>query len=250
LIDRSALAGIGGAINLAGKNVGVRWSERARREIIESRISSTELLARTLTGLSPLPSVLVSMSAVGYYGDRDEEMLTEDSGPGHGFLPDLVQAWEASADPARAAGIRVVHPRAGVVLSREGGALQKMLPAFRLGAGGRVGSGRQWMSWLTLDDIIGGLVFLLEQESLAGPVNLSAPPVRNREFARQLGEVLNRPAVLPAPVPVLQLVYGKQMIEETLLWSSRVSAGRLLDAGFQFGFPEIGPALRQVLKAA
>jgi uncharacterized protein (TIGR01777 family) len=246
-IDRSALEGIDGAINLAGKNVGTRWSDRARREIRESRISSTTLLAHTLAALSPQPKVLVSMSAVGYYGDRGDELLTEESGPGNGFLPDLVSAWEASADAARTADIRVVHPRAGVVLSREGGALKKMLPAFQLGAGGRVGSGRQWMSWIALDDMIAGLVFLLTCDSLAGPVNLSASPVRNSEFTRQLGGALRRPAIIPAPVPALQLVYGKQMIEENLLASTRVSSSRLLESGFRLRFPEIGAAFDHVL---
>lgn len=246
-IDRSALDGIDGAINLAGKNVGTRWTESSRREMQESRTSSTALLSRTLAQLSPRPGVLVSMSAVGYYGDGGEEILTEDGGPGHGFLPDLVRSWEASADTARAAGIRVVHPRAGVVLSREGGALKKMLPAFRVGAGGRVGSGRQWMSWIALDDVVAGLVFLLTHAAIGGPVNLAAAPVRNSEFTRQLGRVLHRPAIIPAPVPALQLVYGKQMIEENLLWSTRVSSDRLLGSGFQFRFSEIQAALMHLL---
>ena len=248
-IDRSALEGVEGAINLAGKNVGTRWTESARREIQESRISSTTLLARTMATLSPRPAVLVSMSAVGYYGDRGEESLTEDSTAGQGFLPDLVQAWEASADPARAAGIRVVHPRAGVVLSREGGALKKLLPAFRLGVGGRVGSGRQWMSWIALDDVVAGLIFLLGHDVAAGPVNLAAPPVRNSDFTRELGRALHRPAIIPAPLPALQLVYGKQMIAENLLASTRVSASRLLESGFRLRFPEIRGAFEHVLGA-
>lgn len=247
-IDRDALRGVG-AINLAGKNVGTRWSEPARRDMRESRIKSTQLLAETMAAMSPRPGVLVSMSAVGYYGDRGEEILTEDSGRGQGFLPDLVSEWEASAQPARAAGIRVVHPRAGVVLSRDGGALKKMLLPFQLGGGGRVGSGRQWMSWIALDDVVDGLAFLLAHHSLAGPVNLAASPVQNREFTRELGTALHRPAIIPAPVPVLQLVYGKQMIEETLLWSTRVSSRQILDAGFQFEFPEIDKALEHVLHA-
>ena len=246
-IDRSDLEGIEGAINLAGTNVGTRWTESARREMQESRTSSTALLSRAMAALSPRPGVLVSMSAVGYYGDGGEEILTEASRPGHGFLPDLVQSWEASADSARAAGIRVVHPRTGVVLSREGGALKKMLPAFRLGAGGRVGSGRQWMSWIALDDVVAGLLFLLAHASLAGPVNLAADPVRNNEFTRQLGRALHRPAIIPAPVPALQLVYGKQMVEENLLWSTRVNSSRLLESGFRLRFPEIGAAFEHVL---
>ena len=248
-IDRDALKGIEGAINLAGRNVGTRWTEAARRDMRDSRIRSTQLLAGTMAAMSPRPGVLVSMSAVGYYGDGGEEILTEETGRGQGFLSDLVSEWEASAQAARAAGIRVVHPRTGVVLSREGGALKKMLLPFQLGVGGRVGSGRQWMSWIALDDVVAGLVFLLANDSLAGPVNLAASPVRNGEFTRELGRALHRPAIIPAPVPVLQLVYGKEMIEENLLQSSRVSSNRLLGAGFQFRFPEIGPALRHVLTA-
>jgi uncharacterized protein len=246
-IDIDALRGIEGAINLAGKNVGTRWSDEARSEMRESRIKSTRLLAGTMASLSPRPGVLVSMSAVGYYGDRGEELLSETSGPGQGFLPDLVGEWEASARAAQDAGIRVVHPRAGVVLSRESGALKKMLLPFQLGVGGRVGSGRQWMSWIALGDVVAGLVFLLTRASLRGPVNLSATPVRNAEFTRQLGKALHRPALIPAPVPALQLIYGKQMIEENLLWSTRVSSSRIVEAGFQPGFPEIRAAFKHVL---
>jgi uncharacterized protein (TIGR01777 family) len=248
-IDTDALRNIEGAINLAGKNVGTRWSNEARSEMRESRIKSTRLLAGTMASLSPRPGVLVSMSAVGYYGDRGEELLSEASGPGQGFLPDLVGEWEAAARAAAEAGIRVIHPRAGVVLSRESGALKKMLLPFQLGVGGRVGSGRQWMSWIALDDIVAGLVYLLTHRSLTGPVNLSATPVRNAEFTSQLGKALHRPALIPAPIPALQLIYGKQMIEENLLWSTRVSSSRVVEAGFQLGFPEIGLALRHVLEA-
>jgi uncharacterized protein (TIGR01777 family) len=142
----------------------------------------------------------------------------------------------------------VVHPRTGVVLSREGGALKKMLLPFQLGVGGRVGSGHQWMSWITLDDIVAGLAFLLADPALAGPVNLAASPVRNQEFTGRLGQTLHRPAVMPAPVPLLQLVYGKQMIEENLLWSTRVSSERIVQAGFRFRFPQLAPALAHVLR--
>jgi uncharacterized protein (TIGR01777 family) len=248
MLERSALEGIDGAINLAGENIATRWTDESKRKIRESRITGTRLLAETMARLATRPRVLVSVSAIGYYGDRDEELLTEESAPGQGFLPQLGQEWEASAQPARAAGIRVVHPRLGIVLSSEGGALKKMLLPFKLGIGGRFGSGEQWMSWIAIDDVIGGLLFLLGTDAPSGPVNFAAPgAVRNKEFTRRLGEFLHRPTFFPTPSAALYLLYGREMPEEALLASARVVPRRLLDTGFQFRLPELEPALKHVL---
>jgi uncharacterized protein (TIGR01777 family) len=194
--------------------------------------------------------VLVSASAIGIYGDRGEEVLTESSAPAAGddFLASVTRDWEHAADPARAAGIRVVHPRFGVVLSPAGGALAKMLWPFRLGLGGRIGSGAQWMSWISIDDVAGALLHLLRTASLSGPVNLTAPaPVRNRDFTRALGRVLSRPAVLPVPAPALRLVLG-EMADAALLASARVRPDRLLGSGYRFVHPDLDTALRQMLR--
>lgn len=248
-LDPAGLAGIDGAVNLAGETIATRWTSEARRKIRESRIQATRLLAETMAGLTPRPSVLISVSAVGYYGDRGDELLTEGSGPGEGFLAQLAQDWEQSAEPARSAGIRVVHPRFGIVLSKEGGALGQMLLPFKLGIGGRLGSGRQWMSWIALEDVVAGLLHLLQTDTLQGPVNFAAPgAVRNAEFTRRLAKVLARPAIIPAPRPALYLLYGKDMPQETLFVSSRVIPHKLEESGFRFRYPELEPALRHVLE--
>ena len=246
-IDAAALDGVDAVVNLAGSNIAVRWTEAAKREIVESRTRSTELVARTLAtarrGAAGSP-VLVSGSAVGFYGDRGDEHLDDASPLGRGFLADAVRQWEASAEPARSAGIRTVHPRVGIVLNPRGGALKKLLLPFRLGLGGRAGPGRQWMSWVALDDVVRAFRFAIEQDSLHGPLNLVAPgPVPNRNFAVTLGSVLGRPAVVPVPAFVLHALFGA-MADETLLASQRASPRRLLEEGFRFAHTDLGEALR------
>ena len=250
-IDARGLAGVDAAIHLAGENVGQRWTADARRRILDSRVAGTSLLARTLASLAPRPTTLVSMSGANYYGDAGDREVTEASPAGDGFLAGVVRAWEAAAEPARGAGLRVVHPRTGVVLHGEGGALARMLPVFRLGAGGRLGGGRPWMSWIARDDAVRALVFLLEgahdPAPLAGPVNVVAPaPATNERFTRTLADVLGRPAPFVVPGLALELVYG-EMARETLLTGQRIRCDRLLDAGFRFRHPTLEQALRAAL---
>lgn len=247
-IDARGLVDVDAAVHLAGENVGQRWTGTARRRILDSRVEGTSLIARTLASLAPRPRTLVSMSGANYYGDTGDREVTEASPAGDGFLAEVVRAWEAAAEPARAAGLRVVHPRTAVVLHAAGGALARMLPVFRLGLGGRLGGGRQWMSWISRDDAVRGLVFLLESAHdgppLAGPVNLAAPaPATNERFTRTLAEVLDRPAPFAVPGVALELAYG-EMARETLLTGQRLRCDRLLDAGFRFRHPTLEQALR------
>lgn len=244
-VDRTALEGVDAIVHLAGESLAAgRWTAARRRRILASRVDSTRLLATAAAALERPPRALVSASAVGFYGDTGERVADEDSPAGAGFLAEVCAAWEAAADPARIAGIRVVHPRFGVVLASAGGALAKLVPVFRVGAGGPVGTGRQWMSWASLDDALGALLFLIARETLAGPVNVVAPePVRNREFARTLGRVLGRPALVPVPAAALRLAYG-EMAQQTLLASSRVIPARLAAAGFRPLRPGLEEALR------
>jgi len=232
-VDVDALAGVDGAVNLAGAGVGDhRWTDAYKQTVLGSRVNSTRTLATALAALDPLPRVLVSGSAVGYYGDRGDEPLTEASGPGTGFLTEVCQAWEAATAPAADAGIRVAYARTGLVLSPDGGALARLLPLARLGLAGPLGGGRQWWPWITLDDEVRALVFLLEKD-LEGPVNLSAPqPTRNADLTRALGSALHRPTVLPAPAFALRLVLGE--FASDVLSSQRMLPARLLDAGFGF----------------
>lgn len=247
-LDPAALEGVDAVIHLAGANVGERWTAEHKRAIAESRAQGTRLIAETIARLERRPRVLVSMSATGIYGDRGDELLDETSAPGTGFLADVARRWEASADPARAAGIRVVHPRLGVVLTPAGGALSKLLPPFQLGAGGPMGSGRQWWSTVGLDDVLGALHFLLFADALDGPVNLVAPePLRNADFARTLGHVLGRPAFVPTPAFALKLLLGAEQAQAMLLDSQRVVPRRLLDAGYAFAAPTVETALRDAL---
>ncbi|HEX7242851.1 MAG TPA: TIGR01777 family oxidoreductase [Longimicrobiaceae bacterium] len=246
-IDAAGLEGVDAVVHLAGENVAQPWTAEAKRRIRESRERGTRLLARALAGLSDRPGVLVSASAIGFYGDRGDETLDESSGPGGGFLAEVCEGWEAAADPARDAGVRVVHPRIGVVLTPQGGALAKLLVPFRLGVGGKVGSGRQWMSWVALEDVVEALRFALREDALSGPANLTAPsPVTNEEFTRVLGRVLHRPTLFAVPGAALKLVMG-QMAEEALLAGQRVLPRALLDAGFEFRHPELEGALRAAL---
>ena len=237
-------ANITAAIHLSGSNVAAhRWTAAYKREIAQSRIQSTHALASALAQLRNPPQTLLVASATGIYGNREDQLLDDTSAPGSGFLADVCRQWEAAAQPAVQAGIRVVHLRFGVVLHPATGALAKMLPLFRLGLGGRLGSGRQWMSWITLVDAVSAILFALDTASLDGPVNLAAPePVTNTEFTRALSRAVHRPAILPAPAFALRLALG-QMADEALLASARAAPFRLLSAGFQFAHPTIDSAL-------
>lgn len=243
-IEPKQLEGFDAVVHLAGENIGAgRWTAAKKARIRSSRVEGTSLLAKTLAGLNQPPKVLVSASAVGYYGDRGEEKLDEGSGPGTGFLAEVCGAWEEAAMTAAEAGIRVVLARFGVVLSPEGGALARLLPLFRFGLGGRLGSGRQYMSWIALEDAVAAIAFVMENDSLRGSVNVSSPqPVTNREFTQTLGRVLRRPTLLHAPSIALRAVLG-EMADEMLLASVRVYPRRLLEAGFSFSKPDLEAAL-------
>ncbi|GJG86642.1 oxidoreductase [Gemmatimonadetes bacterium T265] len=244
-LDPRALDEVDAVVHLAGANVGDRWTPAHRRAIMDSRVQGTRLVARTIAAMARPPRVLVSASAVGYYGDRGDEVLDEGAPRGRGFLADVAAAWEDAADPARAAGIRVVHPRFGVVLTPAGGALPQLLLPFRVGAGGSLGDGRQWTSVIALDDVLGALHAMLARDALAGAVNVVLPhPVRNADFARVLGRVLHRPALVPAPAFALRLLLGREQADEMLLASQRVVPSRLLAAGFVFRHPTLEDALR------
>lgn len=246
-LDIAALAGVDAIVNLSGENLGKRWTATRKREIRDSRVRSTDLLARAVAELDPRP-VLVVASAVGFYGDRGDEILTEESSAGAGFLADVVQAWEAAADPAREAGARVVHLRQGIALSRRGGALKPMLLPFKLGVGGRVGSGRQWWSWIGIDDLVAAYARALETE-LDGAFNATAPnPATNAQFTRALGAALRRPTLLPVPAVGARALFG-EMGEAMLLGGQRVLPARLLDAGFEFTAPTLDVGLARALAA-
>ncbi|MDP0496632.1 MAG: TIGR01777 family oxidoreductase [Verrucomicrobiota bacterium JB024] len=246
-IDAASLAGIDAAVNLAGRNVGSRWTESVKQEIRSSRVEGTSLLATTLAGLDPKPRVLINGSAIGYYGVKREGELTEDAPSGDGFLAEVCREWEAASSPAQEGDIRTVCLRTGVVLTPEGGALEKILTPFRTGLGGPVGDGKQWMSWIALDDVVGLIRFALEQTTLSGPLNVTAPePVTNADFAHTLGEVLSKPSSIPAPAFALKLAFG-QMAEETLLSSVKALPAKALAAGYVFRFPALKPALEHLL---
>jgi len=248
-LDPAALEGLDAVVHLAGEKIVQRWTTKNKTRILRSRVEPTRLLSGTLARLAAPPKVLLSASAIGYYGDRGDEELDEESPPGEGFLAGVCREWEAATEAATAGGIRVLRLRIGAVLDRHGGALARMLPLFRLGLGGRLGSGRQQFSWITLDDLVAAIEFLLQAGLPAGPVNLVAPqPVTNRQFAAALGRVLHRPAILPAPGFALRLVLG-QLADEVLLSSARVLPRRLLAAGFSFCDAELGAALRRLLEA-
>jgi uncharacterized protein (TIGR01777 family) len=248
-IDAFGLEGMDAVVHLAGENLAAgRWTASAKRRIWESRTRGTRLLSETLAALAQPPATLVSVSAMGYYGARHgDEWLDETLPAGDDFLAKLCVAWEEAADPARASGIRVVHPRIGLILSADGGALARMLPPFRLGLGGPLGSGDQWMSWIAIDDLVAGLFHAITNGGMSGPVNyVTANPVRNAEFTRTLAATLHRPAFLSAPAPLLRLALG-EMADLTLLASLRVSPARLIESGFDFRYPELGGALANLL---
>lgn len=237
-------------IHLAGESVSTGpWTPELKARIKDSRVRGTALLAEALAELEHPPATFLCASAIGYYGSRGDEVLTEDSRPGIGFLAEVCRAWERASLPASQRGIRVANLRIGIVLAPKGGALEKLLPPFRLGFGGPFGSGKQWMSWIALDDLVGAILHALQCHALQGPVNLVGPsPVQNAEFARTLGKVLSRPAIFPAPAFVLKLMLGSERAEELLLASQRIEPRRLEKTGFRFAYPELEAALRHVLE--
>jgi uncharacterized protein (TIGR01777 family) len=247
-IDAGGLKGVDAAVHLAGESIAAgRWTAAKKDRILESRVKGTRLLAETLAGLEQRPKALVSASAVGYYGDRGEEALSEESASGSAFLSEVCRQWEAATEPAAGAGIRVVNLRFGVMLSTAGGALPRLLTPFRLGVGGRLGSGKQFMPWIALDDVTAALLHALTTETLHGPVNAVAPQaVTNREFTKTLGRVLGRPTLFPMPACAARLAFG-QMADELLLASQRVEPAKLLASGYRFRFPELEGALRHLL---
>jgi uncharacterized protein (TIGR01777 family) len=251
VLDPTGLAGVRIVINLCGANTGAkRWTTEYKKELIDSRVIPTDLLARTIATLDPHPRVLVNMSAIGYYGDRGDEEIDEDSSSGNGFLAELVRRWEGAADPAREAGIRVVHPRTSPVLNPAGGMLQKLLPYVKLGGGAIIGSGKQWVSWISRTDVIRALSWASLHESLGGPLLVSSPaPVRNAEFMRTLARAVHRPTLVTVPAGVVRMMFG-EMGEETVLSGQNIIPRQLLDSGFQFDHPVLEEALAYEMKTA
>lgn len=249
ITDRVKLEALDAVIHLAGEPIAEgRWTEEKKQHIRESRVRGTQVLAEALAKLERKPLVLLSASATGYYGSRGSEILTEESAPGDDFLALVCKDWEEATAPAAEAGIRVVRMRFGIILSEEGGALAKMLTPFRLGVGGRMGSGEQYMSWISLEDVVGVIDFLLEKDSLSGPVNVSTPePVTNREFTEALGEALSRPTLIPVPRFALRAAFG-EMADVALLASQRAEPARLSSSGYLFRHAELKAALRSILK--
>jgi uncharacterized protein len=247
----SAFAGANAVIHLAGENIASgRWTAARKQRILGSRVQGTRLIAETISGMDRPPQVLVSASAVGYYGDRGSEVLREESPPGTGFLPEVCRQWEAATDAALPKGIRVVHLRTGIVLSVKGGAMAKMLPPFKLGLGGKIGSGNQYWSWISLDDVCGAVLHCIQQAGLRGAVNIVSPePVTNLDFTKALGRALGRPTVFPMPGFAARLVLG-EMADELLLASARVQPAKLLASGFVFHHTELQPTLRHLLNNA
>ena len=248
LSDLDRLAGVDTVIHLSGANIAShRWTRKYKQEILSSRVGSTSALVNLLIRMNPLPRVFVCASAIGIYGDRGNELLTEDSPGGTGFIAETCISWENATRAAHDAGIRVVNARFGVALSPAGGALARTLPLFRLGLGGKLGNGREWMPWITLDDTIGALRYCIQNESLSGPVNLVAPnPATNAEFTHALAAAVHRPAVLPVPGFALRLGFG-EIADEALLASARVVPQKLQQAGYRSLDPEIASALRRLL---
>ena len=243
-----SVSGFDAVVHLAGESIAGRWTEAKKRRIRESRVQGTRKLADALAAAPQPPQLLISASAIGYYGDRGEETLHEDSASGDGFLPEVCREWEVAAEAAAKAGIRTVQMRFGVVLSRSGGALQKMLPPFRMGVGGNIGNGRQWMSWVDIGDLVGAILHVIRADMLQGPVNVVAPnPVLNAEFTKTLASVLSRPAILPMPAFAARLVFG-QMGDELLLASQRVEPAKLMASGYSFQKPQLRKSLEEILK--
>ena len=248
MADASPLEGFDAVIHLSGANIGAhRWTAAYKREIVESRVQSTHALAQLLAGLKNPPRAFLCASATGIYGNRGDEILTESSAPGSGFLAETCVQWEAAAQPAKDAGIRVVHLRFGAGLSLEGGALAKLLPIFRMGLGGKLGSGKQWMSWMSLPDVVSAIFHIIQEAQLSGPVNMVSPIlVTNAEFTRTLANVLHRPAIFPVPAFALRAVVG-EMADEAVLASTRVIPARLAETGFHFQHAQLALALESLL---
>ncbi len=250
-LDAGALEGFDAVVHLAGVNIAAgRWTPKQKTKIRVTRVIGTRLLSETLAHLARRPAVLVAASAMGFYGTRGDEVLTESSPSGSGFLPEVCRAWEGATEPASRAGIRTVNLRTGVVLSARGGALAKMLTPFRLGLGGRLGDGKQYMSWIAIDDVVRVIQHAIKTATLSGPVNNVSPnPVTNAEFTKTLGQVLSRPTVFPMPGFAARLAFG-EMADELLLSSTRLRPAKLASTGYVFRFPELEGALRQVLGKA
>ena len=248
MADAAQLEGFDAVIHLSGANIGAhRWTAAYKREIVESRVQSTHALAQLLAGLKNPPRAFLCASATGIYGNRGDEILTESSAPGSGFLAETCVQWEAAAQPAKDAGIRVVHLRFGAGLSLEGGALAKLLPIFRMGLGGKLGSGKQWMSWMSLPDVVSAIFHIIQEAQLSGPVNMVSPIlVTNAEFTRTLANVLHRPAIFTVPAFALRIVVG-EMADEAVLASTRVLPARLAETGFHFQHARLALALESLL---
>ena len=248
-IDGDRLEGTDAVVHLAGENLAAhRWTGAIKARIRDSRVKGTRLLSETLAARKQAPKVMICASAIGIYGDRGVAVLDEGSSSGSGYLKEVCEQWEAACDPVQEAHIRLVTLRIGIVLSEQGGALKKMLPPFKMGVAGPIGNGKQYMSWIALDDVIGIIRYALENESIKGPLNLVAPePVTNHDFSKMLGHVLHRPAILPMPAFAARLAFG-EMADELLLSSSRVRPSRLLAAGYQFKYPTLNEALVHILQ--
>ena len=247
-IDAAGLDGLDAVVHLAGESIMGAWTPAKKAAIRDSRVRDTRVLSAALADTTRRPQTLICASATGYYGHRHDEILTEESASGVGFLAEVGRAWEQAAEPAVRAGLRVVHLRFGIVLSANGGALQKMAPPFRLGLGGRMGSGRQYWSWIALDDILGVIDHVLATETLRGPVNAVAPqPVTNREFAQALGRALLRPACLPMPAIAVRALFG-ELGDEAFLSSARVEPAKLVASGYPFHHPTLDATLRELLR--
>lgn len=246
--EAEKLKGIDAVVHLAGESIAEYWSEEKKKRLRKSRVKGTETLVNALKGLDSPPKIFVSASAVGYYGSRGDEELSDDCEPGDGFLPDLCVDWEAESMKAEEFGARVVIPRIGIVLSKEGGALGKMITPFSFGVGGTVGEGDQWMSWIAMPDLVRLIQFLINNSRVSGPINATSPnPVTNREFTKALGKVLNRPTFIPVPGFGVKLLFG-EMGERLLLEGSRVIPEKLIEAGFRFDYPDLEAALKKVLE--
>jgi uncharacterized protein (TIGR01777 family) len=246
-LDGAALEGMDAVVHLAGENVGTRWTEEKKRRIRDSRIKGTRLISETISRLARPPRVLVQASATGIYGDRGDEALTEASAPGTGFLAEVVRDWEGASGHAESAGIRVVKLRIGVVLTAKGGALERLLLPFRMGVGGRIGTGRQWMPWISLDDAVEVIVRAIRDERLRGPVNAVAGSVRNADFTDALARALHRPALIPVPAFGIRALFG-QMADEALLSGQRAEPARLREIGHVFHHPTLDTALAAALR--
>lgn len=247
-ISPDEVSGFDAVIHLAGESVLGRWTAAKKARIRDSRVGPTTNLARALGQAREKPKVFLSASAIGFYGNRGDEVLTEDSASGSGFVTEVSREWEAAASPATEAGIRTAQMRMGIILGKNGGALQSMLPPFKMGVGGRLGDGHQWMSWIDLQDVVGAIQHLIAADQARGPVNMVAPkPVPNIEFTKTLGSVLSRPTIFPVPAFAAKLAFG-QMGEELLLASQRIQPARLLSTGYVFRFPELRSSLERILK--